>query len=161
MQFLKGLTRFFHFEQEPETTRKPEQAITRRGLLMGLGASLVVAAVPEIPFGRVWSIPKKIVYPPGTLTPEILRKFSEQVLARMGHIQPVMFMHPIQYERLKELVGDGSLGRGPSTISEMIGGVPVVASNFVDEDRIYKLDRGIWRNALTEPLPPMYASRPT
>jgi hypothetical protein len=60
MAFLKGLTKFFHFEQEPQTVQ-PEQQMTRRGLLMGLGASLVVAAMPQIPFGRVWSIPKKIV----------------------------------------------------------------------------------------------------
>lgn len=117
MKFIKGLTRFFHFGAT-ETARQSvaENTLTRRGLLMGLGASLVVAAMPEIPLGRVWSIPKKIVYPPGMLTPEILRRFSDQMLAAMGPIEPVYYLHPAQYATLQELIGGD-----PAKVSEMVG----------------------------------------
>jgi hypothetical protein len=94
MQFLKGLTRWFHFNRTPiqvercpqcdlplepggacpqcgeyprttgcvesiqDTSGKPQQLVSRRNLLFGLGAVAVVAAVPEvIELARVWSIP--------------------------------------------------------------------------------------------------------
>lgn len=92
MQFLKGLTRWFHFNREPEPVRShtgecgheivegrhypPEGGLvveckqekllpelSRRGFLMGLGAAAVVATLPEIPLGRVWSIPNLTVFP--------------------------------------------------------------------------------------------------
>lgn len=70
MQFLKGLTRWFHFGKTPTTIEsgkriqevpaEPQQLVTRRNLLFGLGATAIVAAMPEIPVGRVWSFPRII-----------------------------------------------------------------------------------------------------
>lgn len=95
MQFLKGLTRWFHFgkhlakiehcrscelpldstgmcpqcgeypndleDDQPQSKLLPE--LSRRGFLFGLGSAAVVAALPEIPLGRVWSIPNLPVFP--------------------------------------------------------------------------------------------------
>lgn len=148
MQFLKGLTRWFHFDKhlakiercrscelpldstgmcpqcgeypndleddEPQSKLLPE--LSRRGFLMGLGAAAVVAALPEIPLGRVWSIPKFI---PGYMTrfDEINRRTwgsvawgNQSMALQIEHIRdklPLLYEHDDIFTDLLNVRGSG------------------------------------------------------
>lgn len=159
MQFLKGLTRWFHFNREPEPVRShtgecgheivdgrhypPEGGLvveckqekllpelSRRGFLMGLGAAAVVAALPEIPLGRVWSIPKFI---PGYMArfDEINRRTwgsvawgNQSMALQIEHIRDKL---PLLYEH------DDAVFKMISTRSGMLDEVSAYAESSVRE----------------------------